>query len=271
MDKWGYKLMAKITSVEDQDESTGGGSRAPAVARAASVLRLLASERTGLGVSEIARRIGLVPSTCLHVLRALVEEGFVTFDEQKKTYNTGVGLLTLVRDAMASSPFPRVVQPALDEIAAEQHVTATALEIDARDRMVVVALARSDAFISLHLNIGARFPAMLGATGRCFAAVSNFSREELKERFAQLRWEKAPRFEDWVAEVERARVEGVAVDRGYYIRGLTAIATLLPVGADRRLRGIASIGFEHRMTERAVRQVKDVLIAARQTVASRLQ
>jgi len=61
------------------------------------------------------------------------------------------------------------------------------------------------------------------------------------------------------------------VDRGNYIRGLTAIATLLPVGTDRRLRGIASIGFEHRMTERAVRQVKDVLIEARQTVASRLQ
>ena len=126
-------------------------------------------------------------------------------------------------------------------------------------------------FISLHLNIGARFPAMLSATGRCFAAVSNFSREELKERFAQLRWEKAPRFEDWLAEVERARVEGVAVDRGNYIRGLTAIATLLPVGPDRRLRGIASIGFEHRMTERTIRQVKDVLIEARQTVASRLQ
>jgi len=107
------------------------------------------------------------------VLRALVEEGFVTFDDQKKTYNTGVGLLTLVRDAMASSPFPRVVQPVLDEIATEQHVTAAALEVDARERMVVVALARSDAFISLHLNIGARFPAMLSATGRCVAAASN--------------------------------------------------------------------------------------------------
>jgi len=263
--------MAKITSDADQDESTGGASRAPAVARAASVLRLLAGERTGLGVNAIARRINLVPSTCLHVLRALVEEGFVTFDEQKKTYNTGVGLLTLVREAMASNPFPRVVQPILDAIAAEQQVTVAALEVDARDRMVVVALARSDAFISLHLNIGARFPTMVSATGRCVAAASNLSREELKKRFAELRWERAPGFEDWLAEVERARVEGVAVDRGNFIRGLTAIATLVPVGADRRLRGIASIGFEHRMTERAVRQVKDVLIEARQTVASRLQ
>jgi len=270
--RWGYsKLMAKITSDADQDESTGGASRAPAVARAASVLRLLAGERTGLGVNAIARRIGLVPSTCLHVLRALVEEGFVTFDDQKKTYNTGVGLLTLVREAMASNPFPRVVQPILDAIAAEQQVTVAALEVDARDRMVVVALARSDAFISLHLNIGARFPTMVSATGRCVAAASNLSREELKKRFAELRWERAPGFEDWLAEVERARVEGVAVDRGNFIRGLTAIATLVPVGADRRLRGIASIGFEHRMTERAVRQVKDVLIEARQTVASRLQ
>jgi DNA-binding IclR family transcriptional regulator len=262
--------MAKVISVADQDDSNGGGSRAPAVARAASVLRLLASERAGLGVSEIARRVGLVPSTCLHVLRALVEEGFVTFDDEKKTYNTGVGLLTLVRDAMASSQFPKVVQPVLDGVAAELQVTAVAVEFDTRDRMVVVALARSDSFISLHVNIGSRFPAMLSATGRCVAAVSNLGREELKKRFAELRWEKAPRFEDWLAEVERAREEGVAVDHGNYIRGLTIVATLLPVGADRRLRGIASIGFEHRMTERAIRQVKDSLLEARRTVTSQL-
>src|SRR5258707_15377875 len=116
--------MARPNPADNPSDSLVAASRAPAVARAATVLRLLAGERTGLGVSEIARRIGLVPSTCLHVLRALVEEGFVTFDEQKKTYNTGVGLLTLVREAMASNPFPRVVQPVLDEIAAGQQVTA---------------------------------------------------------------------------------------------------------------------------------------------------
>ena len=245
-------------------------SRAPAVARVATVLRLLAGERYGLGVTEIARRVGLVPSTCLHVLRALVDEGFITFDEQKKTYRTGVGLLTLVRDAMASSDFPKAVQPFLDQLAAEHHVTAVAIELDSRNRTVVVALARASSFVSLHVNVGSRFPALTSASGQCVAAISNLGKEELKRQFETVRWEKPPRFEDWYADVERARTEGVAVERNGAVRGLSIIAALLPTGIDRTVRGIALIGFEHHMTERTIRQLKDVVKDTVRDVSARL-
>jgi DNA-binding IclR family transcriptional regulator len=56
------------------------GSKAPAISRAAAVLRLLGKSDVPLGVQVIARELGLVPSTCLHVLRALVAEEFVSFD-----------------------------------------------------------------------------------------------------------------------------------------------------------------------------------------------
>ena len=52
-------------------------SKAPAISRAAAVMRLLGKSDTPLGVQSIARELGLVPSTCLHVLRALVAEEFV--------------------------------------------------------------------------------------------------------------------------------------------------------------------------------------------------
>ena len=55
-------------------------SKAPAISRAAAVLRLLGKSDAPLGVQTIARELGLVPSTCLYVLRALVAEEFVSFD-----------------------------------------------------------------------------------------------------------------------------------------------------------------------------------------------
>jgi DNA-binding IclR family transcriptional regulator len=244
--------------------------RAPAVARAATVLRLIAGERSGLGVTEIARRVGLVPSTALHVLRALVDEGFISFDTEKKTYRTGVGLLTLIRDAMTNSEFPKAVQPALDQLATDHHMTTVGLELDNRDRIVVVALARSDTYVSLHVNVGSRFPSLISATGRCVAAASGLSKDELRDRFEKLQWERAPRFEQWYAEVEKARAEGASVDRGSYIRGLSIASALLPIGADRVRRGIALIGFEHQMTERTIRTVKDDLIEATRSVAAGL-
>jgi DNA-binding IclR family transcriptional regulator len=256
----------------DEVETNGGSPthRAPAVSRAATILRLLSGERVGLGVSEIARRVGLVPSTCLHVLRALVEEGFVAFDEEKKTYRTGVGLLTLVRTAMSNNSFPQVVQPILDRLACDLPVTATAVEYDRGERMVVVALARSDAFVSLHISIGSRFPAFASATGRCFAAASNLSRAELKERFDVLRWDKAPRFEEWYQDVERARAEGVAIDHGNFARGLTVVAAPVPSTSDRVHRGIAIIGFDHQLTERLLRRLRSDLSSAVEEVAASL-
>ena len=246
------------SSVPDTPER--GSSRAPAVSRAASVLRCLAGEQLGLGVSEIARRVGVVPSTCLHVLRALVDEGFVGFDAEKKTYRTGVGLLALVRDSMANSQYPRIVQPVLDRLATENHVNALATEFDGRERMVVVAFSRASSTVSLYVSIGSRFPEFVSATGRCMAAVSGLSKDKLKKRFETLKWEREPRFEEWYADVERAQTEGVAIDRGNYIRGLTILAGLIPPPQTQRVtRAIALIGFDHQMTERTIRTLTDQL------------
>src|SRR3984893_19218676 len=77
------------SSVPDAPER--GSSRAPAVSRAASVLRCLAGEQLGLGVSEIARRVGVVPSTCLHVLWGLLAAGVVGVGVEEKKQPTRAG------------------------------------------------------------------------------------------------------------------------------------------------------------------------------------
>jgi len=237
-------------------------SRAPAVARVAAILRLLSATQGGLGVNEIARRVELVPSTCLHILRALVEEGFVAFDPAQKTYRMGVGLLALVREGLAKSDFPQRIQGALDQLA-DHGVTAVAVELDNRERMVVVAISQSDdAFISLRVNVGSRFPALISATGRCVAAAMGLSREALKTRFDALEWASPPNFETWLAEIEQARRDGVGLDRENYIRGVTVVATLLPNAMARTMRGIALIGFSHQLTGAQLKAVSKALATA---------
>ena len=247
-----------------------GGNRVPAVGRAAAILRLLAAEPSGLGVKEIARRAGLVSSTCYQVLRALVDEGFITFDRRTNAYQTDVGLLTLVHGMIAANDYDRVVQPILDKLANDNLVTAVAAEAVSRDRMVVVAMAPAPRLISFHVSVGRRFPSFISATGRCAAAASGLSRDELQARFALLRWEHAPKFEDWYAEVKEIGSEPFAIDRGNYIRGLTIVATLLPIRARHITRSIALIGFDHHMTDQVVRQLKDNLREASHLVVEQL-
>jgi DNA-binding IclR family transcriptional regulator len=199
-------------------------SKAPAISRAAAVLRLLGKSDTPLGVQSIARELGLVPSTCLHVLRALVAEEFVAFDPDTKRYSLEAGVLTLARHWLRRNRFNDLAQPRLDRIGRDFDVTAVGVQIVGLEHIIVVASSQSGSNLQLSTQIGSRFPALISATGRCIAAFGNHSEAELEARFKTVRWDEPPTFDQWKAQVREARLQGIAVDAGNYISGVTVIA-----------------------------------------------
>lgn len=199
-------------------------SKAPAIARAAAILRLLGKRGTPMGVQAIARELGLVPSTCLYVLRALVAEELVSFDPDTKRYALDAGVLTLARQWLRRDRFSDLAQPALDRIAREFGLTTLGVQIFGLDRIIVTAMSQSGEAFQLSTQVGSRFPALVSATGRCIAAFGGYPIEGLRSRFEELRWDEAPSWEEWKAQVAEARVAGIAVDAGHYISGVTVIA-----------------------------------------------
>ncbi|NML05744.1 IclR family transcriptional regulator [Sphingomonas sp. G-3-2-10] len=199
-------------------------SKVPAIARAAAVMRLLGKSETPLGVQVIARELGLVPSTCLYVLRALAEEELVAFDPDTKRYSLEAGVLTLARQWLRRSQFADLAQPVIDRLCRTFDVTMLGVQIFGLDHMVVVALSQSGQNFQLSAQIGSRFPALISATGRCIAAFGGYSESELEPPFRALRWDEPPAFEQWMAEVVEARTKGFAVDDGNYIAGATVVS-----------------------------------------------
>jgi len=235
-------------------------STVPAVSRAAAILRLLGRSAEPVGVQAIARALDIVPSTCLHILRTLTAEEFVSVDPLTKRYALGAGLLTLSRQWLGQNPFAELAQPALERIAREHAVTAIGVQIIGLEHMLVVAMARSEGMIQLHTQIGSRFPAVISATGRCIAAFGDYGQEELRGRFRKLRWDNAPTLEQWEAQVQETRKTGYAIDSGNYMAGVTIVAapvfsldgalshSLVVVGISGQLRdaALARIGRELR-------------------------
>jgi len=196
----------------------------PAVSRAVAILRLLGRSPNPMGVKAIAESLGLVTSTCLHIVRVLVDEGLLKVDESTKRYSLGTGLLSLARNALQTNSFPSLAQPVLDRVAAQWNVTAIAAEVIDLDHMVVVALSKAHAPFRLHVDVGSRFPGLISATGRLMAAFSRTPWARIEQRFHALRWESPPDFADWRAEVELARVQRYSIDIGNYIAGVTLVA-----------------------------------------------
>lgn len=180
-----------------------------------------------MGVKAIAQALSLVPSTCLHILRVLVDEELINVDSDTKRYSLGSGILTLARSVIERSGFTTLAQPVLDRLAKIWGVTTMGVEIQNSEYMIVLALSRSGVPFGLHVDVGSRFPSLVSATGRLFAAFGNQRWPQIEKRFRSLRWDKPIDLATWKKEVEVSRRRGFSVDRDRYINGITVVAVPL--------------------------------------------
>jgi len=245
-------------------------SKAPAISRAAAVLRLLGKSDAPLALQAIARELGLVPSTCLYVLRALVAEELVAFDPDTKRYSLEAGVLTLARHWLRRNRFNDLAQPLLDRIGQEFGVTMLGVHIVGLEHIIVVAISQSGNSFQLSTQIGSRFPALISATGRCIAAFAEHSEAELEAGFRMLRWDEPPTLEEWKAQVRQTRAQGFAVDAGNYISGVTVLAA--PVWKARAKLGhaLVAIGIGGALKRSGLPALQDALLSAAHTLSSQL-
>lgn len=201
-----------------------------ALAGGLKLLRYLSRSAAPVGVSRAARDLALNPSTCYNLLRTLVHEGLVDFDESAKTYSIGLGTVELARGALERSSIVRLMQPHLERLAARHSVTVVTWQRMPDERLLLVHTVESPAAVRIQMSVGARLPMLASASGRCVAAFGGMSRDEVKRRFGALRWDRAPTFTQYWASVVQARERGYAVDDGFFARGVTVFA--VPVFGD---------------------------------------
>lgn len=245
-------------------------SKSPAIARAAAILRLLGKADTPLGLQSIARELGLVPSTCLYTLRALVAEEFVAFEPDTKRYSLEAGVLTLARHWLRRNQFTDVAQPALDRISQAFDLTTLGVHIVGLDHIIVVAAAQSGNNFQLSAQIGSRFPALISATGRCIAAFGDHSEEELESRFRTLRWDDPPSYDDWLAQVRQTREQGFAVDPGNYISGVTVVAVPVWKSRAQLSHALVALGIGGTLQRVGLPALQEALLSASDTISRQL-
>ena len=245
-------------------------SKAPAISRAAAVLRLLGKSDTPLGVQSIARELGLVPSTCLHVLRALVAEEFVSLDPETKRYALEAGVLTIAQHWLRRNQFNDLAQPVLDKIAQAFEVTVLGVHIVGLEHIIVVAMSQAGQNINLTTQIGSRFPALISATGRCIAAFGDHSETDIEARFKTLRWDQPPTIEEWQTQVRQTRAQGFAVDAGNYISGVTVVAAPVWKTRGKLSHALVAIGIGSAVKRSGLPALTNSLRSAAQTLSTQL-
>lgn len=223
------------------------------------VLRYLTRASTPLGVTRIANDLGLNASTCFNLLKTLVHENLIVFDEPTKTYSIGLGLVELAKGALEKASYVRLLKPHLQELAERHNVTTTLWQRTSDERVVLVDLAESGSPMRIHMSIGQRLPMYIAALGRCMAAHSGLTQFELRRKLNELRWEDGPGFEMYMQEVQKTRQNGYAVDCGNYVKGAVTVSSPVLDNTFCPIMAVSAVGFSTQFSDRSIKALGEDL------------
>lgn len=196
-----------------------------AIANGYAILQLLAAQTTKKGVTDIAKATGISPSSCFNILRTFVDLNLATFDETTKGYALGPGIFELARNGLSHDTMTSVAQPLLLSLAQKHNATVGLWDIVNQSEAVLIAMGENSSPARLSLQIGSRQPIGAGATGRANLSMDQENVSWLKSKFAEVTWQGAITFDEYLQEISMARKHGYAIDRDKYYLGIATVSS----------------------------------------------
>jgi len=236
------------------------GRRIAAVERAAAALDLLARHEE-LGTNDLARRIGVNPSTASRLLATLEASRLVEHAPESGRYRLGLRLLELGNAAIARLDVRGVARPHLEALVAETGETAT-LSVPGERDAVTVDFVQSGSSVQSVARLGRPSVAHATAAGKVLLAFADVPLPSGPlERFTRRTVTDRTKL---AAEVNRVRAQGWAEAAGERETDLNAVAAPA-FGADGRLAAILGLQGPEGRFDRPARQaaVKPLLVHAR--------
>jgi DNA-binding IclR family transcriptional regulator len=148
-----------------------------AAARVADVLLLFTDGPESLGVSEIARRLGLAKAVVHRILRTLTDRGLLAPDPASRGYRLGPASAALGARALRESTLRAAAMPVLREL---QRATAETTTISARvpGGRVYLDQVESTQEIKMTVEVGRRFPLHAASSSTCILAFLPVAEQE---------------------------------------------------------------------------------------------
>jgi len=234
----------------------------PSVSHAVAILQLLGRSTQPMGVTGIARALGLSPSSTFNLARTLVAEDLVDFDPVTKGYRIGVGSIQFARMALRGDAVVMAARPVMDQLAEQLDAAVAVWRAGDDGRLTLLALAESEAATRIHMAVGQRQPAGAGATGRALLASQNVREQALRTAFTAIRWPGRIDADQYVEQVQTARQTGYALDLQWLNLGIETVAAAIGDAAGRVRYCLSASMFAGRHDEAQWAAIGTMMVAA---------
>lgn len=213
------------------------------VRRTVRVMRAVASNPEGVGLTEVSRLTGLSKATALRILGDLVSEGWVAANGETHKYRVSLGMLDVVGRLLDGDSAFENLRRALRNLSDETQETA-GFDLLVRPHVVVVAQEAGPQLISQAIRPVPRSqPVWITATGRVFLAYED--RVTIPKVYgatfpATSARERTQGIKDFIDQLDVVREHGYALVRNELEDGASAIGA--PVFNDGRVAYALWIG-----------------------------
>jgi DNA-binding IclR family transcriptional regulator len=177
-----------------------------------------------LGVSDIARRLGVAKSTAHRLLQTLVSRGFVEQDRDSGLYRLGIHIYELGALALARNELRHAALPTLRHVARVTGLTTNFAVPDGPDVVFVERIENLDG-VRILGHFGRRLPAHTTSSGKVIAAFNPTADAARRLAGFPPRLGRTVRtVGDWDRVLAQVRKQGYAVSTSESFDGATSVA-----------------------------------------------
>ncbi len=209
---------------DDADDRQRGGIQS--LGRAFSILEEVARNRDGIMLADLSKRVGLHNSTTFHLVRTMVNLGYIRQIKDGKRYRVGRPLFCLAASALDEIEMVSLATPILEDLS-QQTGESSHFAVRLGDSVVIIARTSGPGAVQLADRVGVVRPAYCTALGKMILA--GLQPDQLERWIA--RTDFRPMTPKSITdprvlrqELDDIRLKGIAYDDGEFDPELRCIA-----------------------------------------------
>jgi IclR family KDG regulon transcriptional repressor len=248
------------------------GYFAPSVRKAFEILKLISSQKAGLGISEIARNLRMAKSTVHGMTSALEELGVVMREPETKTYTLGFTLFELGKVAYSRIDLKDIARPVMEQVM-ERTNASVFLGVVYGEHVTILDIVEPPTELKITSPVGTTIPLLAGAVGKVFLSLME---EDQASKLVQSRGisRYTPHSitdpDEYLMESKRARERGFATDDEEYILGVRAVAAPIQ-GRVHPMSAIWVVGFKASLDDDKMKAVIEYTMEAATAIREKIE
>lgn len=263
-----FSIQEKLTLAARPPKSS---SRLSSVANSIRLLKAFTDDEYELGVSSLAKRLGLAKSTVHRLASTLIKDDMLEQDRETGKYRLGLALFELGARVRRKMNVFYEAQFALKDLVEKTGETAHLTVLDHASVLFLYKVESRQA-IRMKSVLGARVPAHSSADGKALLAYQTNDMVEsiAVDGLAAITPKTITELSLLMADLSQVRARGYALDDEETEIGLRAIAAPIRDSSGEVVAAISVAGPIQRMTKKVVLSFAPKVVAAAEAISARL-